>query len=235
MSRLPATLKLDVRLQARSRLYAVGIPLAVVLGIAMRIIFDREHAGRALPALYLLGLGGTSYIFAAALVLMEKSQGTLNALRTTPLTSNTYIASKVITLGIFAAIEAAVIFTVGFFGAGFAPIPLVVGVLCLGAFNTFVGLAQVASYDSVTAFLMPGALLVGMVLQWPVFYVLDLGPSLLWHLIPTQGPLLLMMGAFQSLEAWQWVYGFSMSLGSIAVAAWWAKRRFARFIQLGEG
>ena len=175
MNLLSATLTLDVRLQARCKLYTIGLVVAVLLGLVARFIFDRDDAGRVLAVFYLLGLGGTTYIFGASLVILEKSQGTLQALRTTPLTATAYIMSKVITLTSFAAIESAIIYAVGFLGVPLNPVPLVFGVVCLGVFYTFVSMGQVASHDSVFSFLFPGALVVGSVLQWPFLYVLDVG------------------------------------------------------------
>lgn len=226
---------MDLRLQARSKLYTIGVAVAVLLGLVARFLFDRDDAGNVLAVFYLLGLGGTTYIFGASLVLLEKSQGTLRALRTTPLTSAVYIMSKVITLTSFTVIEGAIIYAVGFFGVPLNPLPLVLGVVCLGVFYTFLGMGQVASHDSVFSFLIPGALLIGSVTQWPFLYVLEIGPPLLWHFIPTQGPLLLMLAASEPLALWQWVYGIGVSLASICLAGWWAKRRFASFISLQEG
>jgi len=209
--------------------------VAVALGLAGRFLFGPAHAGRVLAAFYLLGLGGTTYIFGASLVLLEKSEGTLQALRSTPLRSRDYIGSKVITLTAFALLESAIVYGVGFYGVPLDPLPLVLGITTLGVLYTFVGMGQVASHVSVTSFLMPGALLVGGVLQLPFLYVLDVGPDLLWYLIPTQGPLLLMLGAFEPLETWQWGYAVAMSLIAIGVAGWWSRRRFARFVALQEG
>lgn len=235
MSTLSATLRLDVQLQARSRLYGIGTVLAVLLGLAGRSLFDTTQAGRVLAAFYLLGLGGTTYIFGAALVLSEKNEGTLQALRITPLTSTTYIASKTITLTAFALLESAIVYAVGFFGAVVELLPLGLGIVCLGMLYTFVGMGQVARHDSVTSFLVPGALLVGGVLQLPVMHVLDIGPAAAWYAIPTQGPLLLMLGAFEPLEAWQWAYAFGMSGVALGLTGWWARRRFRRFVALQEG
>ena len=165
---------------------------------------------------------------------MEKSQGTLHALRVTPLTTNAYLASKVITLTSFAAIEGFIVQAVGFWGVPFDPWPLLAGVVCLGMLYTLVGMGQVALHDSVLSFLIPGVLIVGSVSQLPFLYVLEVGPPALWYLIPSQAPLLLMLAAFRELEAWQWVYAISVSVGSIVVATWWAKRQFARYIGLQD-
>jgi len=234
VSRLGATLRLDVTLQARSKLYAMGIGVAVLVGVICRFLLDPAHADRILPAFYLLGVGSTTYIFGAGLVLLEKSQGTLQALRATPLRTADYIGSKLITLTGFASIESAIVYAIGFWGASFNPVPMVLGLAALGVMSTLIGVGQVAAHDTVTSFLMPGALLVGTVLQLPVFFILDVGPDLAWYLVPTQGPLLLMLAAFEPLQLWQWVYAVAMSLGAIAASAWWARRRFARFIALQD-
>ena len=152
MSTLPATLKLDVRLQARSKLYAIGIAVALLFGFAGRYFVNPNYAGNVLAVFYLIGIGGTTYFFAASLVLLEKSEGTLQALRTTPLTSTAYITSKVITLTSFALIESAIVYFVAFFGVPLNPAPLIFGVVSLGVTYTLVSLGQVASHDSVTAF-----------------------------------------------------------------------------------
>ena len=251
MSLLFATLKLDVRLQARSKLYAIGIVVALLLGLAGRFFVHPDYAGRLLAVFFLTGLGGTTYMIGASLVLLEKSAGTLQALRTTPLTSTTYIASKVMTLTSFAVLESAIVYVVAFYGVPLNPVPMIFGVVCLGVLYTLVGLGQVASHDSVTAFLFPGAMLVMGVLQFPIFYVIaprefamlwppsmpirDAGQALLWYLHPTQGSMLLMLGATETLKVWQWAYAIVVSLVSIVLAFWWAKRRFARFIELQEG
>ncbi|MEO1982450.1 MAG: hypothetical protein ABGZ24_18230 [Fuerstiella sp.] len=234
MSLLLATLKLDVQLQTRSRLYAIGIGVAMILGFLARFFVHPDYAGKCLAVFFLGGVGGTIYMMSASLVLLEKSAGTLQALRTTPLTSTAYIASKVITLTSFAMLESALFYCVAFFEVPLNPLPLLFGVAVLGVVYTLVGLGQVASHDSVTAFLFPGALLITGVLQLPVFSVIA-GPSPFWYFIPTQASLLLMLGATESLENWQWAYAAVVSPVSILLAFWWAREQFSRFIALQEG
>ncbi|MGD8362229.1 MAG: hypothetical protein PVJ04_12455 [Gemmatimonadota bacterium] len=234
MSLISATLRLDVRIQARSRLYAIGIAVALVLGLVARYFFDDDHAGRVLASLYLLGVGGTTYIFGASLLLLEKSQGTLQALRATPLTSNAYLGSKAVTLTMFALVESVIIYVIGFPGADVSFWTLVLGVGSLGVAYTLVGMGQVAAHDSVTSFLMPGALIVGGILQLPFLYVLGVGPDGLWYAIPTQGPLLVMLGAFEPMEPWKWMYALGMSAAFVGVSAWWARHRLSRFVGLQD-
>lgn len=234
MSLLAATLKLDMRLQARSKLYGIGIVVSLLLGLLGCYFIPADYAGQVLAAVYLAGLGSTTYMIGASLLLLEKSEGTLQALRTTPLTSTAYIMSKVITLTSFAVLESVIVYVVAFSGVHLNPVPMLFGVVCLGVIYTLVGLGQVASYDSVTSFLFPGAVIVTGVMQLPVFYVI-VGPLEVWYFIPTQGSMLLMLGATETLEVWQWAYAIVVSLGSIVAAFWWAKGKFADAIALQEG
>ena len=114
------------------------------------------------------------------------------------------------------------------------PVPMLFGVVCLGVLYTLVGLGQVAPHNSVTAFLLPGAVLVTGVLSLPMYHVIA-GPFPPWYLIPTQSSLLLMLGATETLETWQWVYVIVVSPVSIVLAFWWAKVRLASLIGLQEG
>lgn len=232
MSMLAATLSLDVRIQLRSRLYTIGVAVAVTMGLAGRFIFDPADAGKLLAVFFLIGTGTTTYIFGASLVLYDRNQGTLHALRVTPLTINAYIASKVLTLSAFSTLECAIVYAIGFWGAPVNPVPMLTGVVFLSLFYTFLGLGQATTHQSLFSFLIPGAMLVTLVLQLPFLYVLGLGPPALWHLLPTQAPLLLMLAASETLPAWQWVYGFTVSILSILLLERWAHHRFTRFVAL---
>jgi len=231
MSTMTATLKLDLRCQARSGLYAVGIFGATMFGLAGRLI-PEEYAGRALSVLYLLSLSSTTYLFCAVQVLADRSQGTLLALRASPLTARSYMASKVVTLTGFSIVEAAIMYGVGFWGAPVDLLPLVVGVIVLGILYSLIGLGQVAKHTSVLTFLLPGVAVVGSVSQLPIFYVLDIGPAALYYLIPSMGPLQFMLASSEALAPWQWVYAIAMSAGAIALAGLWARASFRRHVAL---
>lgn len=226
-----ATLALDVRLQARHRIYAISLPIALVLGLALRALFESEQAGEVLAVGYLLVVGASTYFFAAALVLLDKSDGVFAALRTSPLSPVSYLASKTATLSSLLLLESALIYFVAFAGTVQRVWPLVLGLVLLAAMQTLIGLGQVAPHDAVTSFLVPGAALIGTVLQLPVLWVFGAEPAWLWYLVPTQGPMLLILAAFGPIETWQWAYALAVSLLSTAWAAWWAGRRFAQFVE----
>ncbi|MEO1370289.1 MAG: hypothetical protein AAFX50_24160, partial [Acidobacteriota bacterium] len=193
----------------------------------LRVFFDPDQAAWALPVMYLLMVGASTYFIGAAMVLLEKSQGTLAVLRTSPLRPGSYLLAKMLSLGSLLAAECAVLYFVGF-GID-AEVErwwsLGLGLFLLSTLQTAIGLGQVAPHRSVTSFLIPGAALLGSVLQLPVFYVMEAGPPWLWYLIPTHGAFLLLLGAWRDLETWQWLY--AAGVGTVA-ALWsirWARRR----------
>ena len=230
MKRLLSTMRTDIVLQARSRLYQIGIGVAVILGVAARVFLDRDALGAALPILILLGMGNTTYIFMAGMVLFEKSERTLDAVIVSPLPVRVYILSKVITLTAFATLESAILLVVGFGITGFNPWLLALGAVVVGAMYALTGLAQVVRYDSVTDFLMPGAVLVALIPMLPILDVLSIWPSPIWYVVPAYPPLLIMTAAFTSIETWQAVYAVGYSVLLLAGGSLLARRQFEKHI-----
>ena len=234
MSRFWAVVSLDVRVQSRSRLYAVGILAAVALGFSTRVLVPPEHLGRALPIIYLLGVGGTTYMFAASMVLSDKSSRTLDALRVSALRASEYLGSKAVTLSGFAVLESMTIYVVagapGLVEAG----PLFCGAGLLGLSLALIGMGQVAPHDQVTSFLMPGAVFVTLVLQLPSAYALGLGPTWLWFLVPSHGPFLIMLSGAEELGVLRWCYALLMTAGFVALSFGYAMHRFRSHIGLRE-
>lgn len=234
MSGLVATLKHDLRLQARHNLYKIGLFVAVLLGLAGRWALPPAHAGRGLVAFYVLGIGGTTFMFGASMLLLEKGQGTLQALRVSPITTRDYLASKVLTLSAFALAESLVVLGLAGQGAAVSPGPLVAGILTLGAAYTLIGVGLAAGHEAVTSFLLPSGVAVAMVLQLPFLFLLGVGPAALWYAFPTQPALLLMLGAFEPLSAAQWGYAGLYGAGVVGGAYLFCRARFRRFVRLPE-
>jgi ABC-type Na+ efflux pump permease subunit len=232
MSHLGATLRLDVKVQLRSKLYHVGLAMAVITGFVIRMFFSAEQAGIVIPAFFLVAIGGTTFGFAGGMVLLEKSQGTLDALRTSPVTTRDYLLSKALTLTIFAGVESLVVLVIAHGGRPPAPLILVAGLLGLGLAYTLLGLGLVASHESVTTFVFPDALVLVGVLQGVFFGIFDVGPQIIYYFIPAQGPFLLMLGAFAPLETWQWTYAVIMTMALVVGSYFFARARFRTHIRL---
>jgi len=230
MSHLVSAMRVDVILQARSRLYHIGIGIAVVIGVVVRAFIPHDAVRAALPILILLGMGNTTYVFVAGMVLFEKGEHTLDAIVVSPLSVPVYLLSKIITLTGFALVETAILLVIGFGVSGFSPWLLALGALTVGVMWTLVGLTQVVRYNAVTDFLMPGAVIVGLVPALPLFDVLGIWPSPAWYLVPSYAPLLILTAAFRSIEPWQWIYAIGYSAFLIAVGSVLARGQFVKHI-----
>ncbi len=230
-ARLWAAIRLDIRLQRRSQLYAIGVAVAVLLGLLVRFLIPAAAHGVALAAFYVLAVGGTTFMFSAVMVLRDKSQNTLAALRVSPMDARTYVAAKAITLSGFALVESAIVYVVG--GAWSVPlVPLFGGVAMLAVLYTLLGLAQVAPHDSVLRFLMPDAVITSVLLQLPVFYLFEMGPAAPYFAIPSLPALLMMRAAELNFDAATWAYvGIGGGLGW-AASAWLALARLRHHVGL---
>jgi hypothetical protein len=71
-------------------------------------------------------------------------------------------------------------------------------------------------------------------MQWPFLGALGIGPWWIYYVIPTNGPFLLMRGAFSPLAPWQWGYAVVVSLLTIAVLALWTRRRLRTHLRLQQ-
>jgi len=226
-SKLAAAISLDVRVQARSGLYSIGVVIAVFLGLLVRFLVPESVRGAGLAVFYVLALGGTTYIFSAVMLLRDKSQNTLAALRVSMMDARTYVAAKTLTLTTFALVEAAIVYVVGG-GWPIPPLPLAVGVVALGLLYTLCGLAQVAPHSSVTRFLMPDAVIASVLLQLSVYYVFDVGPAEVWFAVPSMPALLIMRAAEMDHGFEVLIYAVVGAPVTIVLAGWlclWRIRR----------
>ncbi len=234
MSRLAATTRLDMTVQARSKLYVIAIGVAVVLGLFVRILIPADLVSYFLPIFYLSAVSGTAYMFVGGMVIFEKDEGTLDAQIVTPLRMDEYLSAKSISLLIVVLMESALVLFIGYGFTGYDPVPLLIGLITLPLGFTLGGFIQVSRYDTVTDFIVY-AIPVILVTQLPLLDYTGLAPSLLWYVIPTMGPLLLLKAAFTEIAAWQWVYALIVSVASIFALFWWARHAFQRNIVRKRG
>lgn len=231
MSRLTATLRLDMTVQVRAKLYAIAAGVAVLLGLFVRFLIPPDLVAYFLPVFYLSAVSGTAYMFVGGMVIFEKDEGTLDAQIVTPLRVNEYLTAKSLSLLIVVLMESAIVLFVGYGFSGYDPLWLLIALVTLSLGFTLAGFIQVSGLDSATDFIVY-AIPVILVSQLPLLDYTGLAPSLLWYLIPSMGPLILLEAAFGSVTAWQLAYGLVYSLASVAALFWWARRAFQRNIVL---
>ncbi|MGF1508780.1 MAG: hypothetical protein ACFB9M_04670 [Myxococcota bacterium] len=219
-----ATLLLDIRRQTRSGLYVIGFAVSLVLGLGLRATGASDPA--LLAGIALVFLGGTTFLFAASMLLSDRSEGTLHALRTSPLRPRIYLLSKIISLTAFSAIEASVIVVAGGFGW---PTPsFTLGTILLGVPYVMLALGQASATDSMTSFLFPTGVTTSLTMQLPVLGLIGVGWDALWMWIPSQAAAHLMAGSYREPFA---IASFAWWCLASAGLWIWALRRFDARLQ----
>ena len=239
MKRLLVTMWWDIRLQFRNGFY-YATAFIVVAWVVIRSQLPgfggtdlAFHLGWLMPALVSGNLIITTFYFIGGLMLLEKGEGTLEALVVTPLRSGEYLASKVLTLTLLALVENVIL--VGLlYGLRFSILPLIVGLVLASALYILAGFLVVARYDSINEYLLP-SILYTTVLSVPLLVYLGTWTTWVIYLHPLHAPLLVLAAAFGPVDTAHLLYGVLYSTFWIVLIAAWSQRVFRRFIVARAG
>jgi fluoroquinolone transport system permease protein len=222
----------DIRLQWRNGFYYASGFVALILILLMSqlnsVDFDYWW-----PPIILENLVINAYYFMSGLVLLEKGEGTLEALLVTPLTDWEYLSAKVLSLVLLATLETCVVVVV-ISGLPAQPHWLLLGLLLLIGIFALYGFVVVARYDSISEFLMP-SILWTMAYSLPLLGYFNLWRSPLLYLHPIQAPLSLMEAAFMQQPAWKIWYGILYGGLWLGLGFYFSRRVFYQFIVRKEG
>lgn len=232
MSRLSATLRLDVKLQARSHVYVIVAIAALAIALPLRSLFAPEQLHYFMPLVALSGVSLTSFFLVCVLLMLERSESTLDIVLVSPLRPVEYLASKLSTVSALALVESAVIAGVAY-GLAFSFPWLAIAVLLRSGLVAAVGIAVGVRYRSITHFLLPAAGLT-LLFDLPVLFYFDLWPSPIFYLWPTLPSLLLAKAAFLPVEPAQLIYSCVYGVLAVGAATIWAARSLDRFVVRGK-
>ena len=241
MTRLLSAMKIDVIVQVRNNLYAIGIGVAILVAVMVSQLASPNQLPSLVPALMLLVIGGTTLLYVAGLILFERDEGTLHAVMVSPLRTSEYLWSKIITLTALATLESVTM--VG--GAmlimsrsdemTWPAIPiLLIGIIAIGVMYTLMGIVLIVRYDKITDFLIPMAAILS-VLQLPFLHFWGVIEHPAFLIIPTSAPTMLMQGAYIQLATWEWLYAMGYTAAMIMGLTMWAYRAFNTHIIMKLG
>jgi len=178
-------------------------------------------------------------MFVGALVLFEKSENVLQALVITPMNTDDYLLSKIISLTILSIISATLFMALMaiFNETAFNIVYLFVGIILTSVMLILVGFILVSRVNSINGYLL------GMVIGFlgltfpPLLQLFGLYESPIFYLWPTQASFTLFDGVFHaaSLEAWEIAYGVSYQALWILILYFFAKKAFYKHIVLKGG
>lgn len=235
MNRVLAATRTDIALQARNQLYGISILFAAVMVGALIWLSSPTSLHRTVPMAVLFVVGGSTLLYIVAMVLLERDDGTLEAVSVSPLRPSEYLAAKVASLTALAVFEGVVlaggaIVWLDYTALAGATVPMVLlGLVCLGVMHTLIGVIIVVRYSRIMEALMPMGL-IALLLQIPALYFVGALPSEVALLIPSAPPAMFLRGAFVPLAPWEWAYAVVGTAVALTLSAVWAHRAFVLHI-----
>jgi fluoroquinolone transport system permease protein len=228
--RLLATVRRDVTLQIRYRLYAVSVFVVLVWGVLLSLlpVAARTETAVVVPAFVVFNLIVTTFYFVGALVLLERDEGMLSAIVTTPLRDAEYLLSKAITLTALATAESLLVVLL-LFGARFRWDLLLAGTVLLGALYVLAGFLAVARHDSLNEWLLPSVPVL-LFLMLPLLGHFGLVDRRLFWLHPVAPALLLLQAACDPSSTGEIAFGVLGSVIWLGAGFTWARHRFDRYL-----
>lgn len=227
MTRFQAAFWQDLRLQRRYGFYYAAIVVTLVW-TALLFSLPDDAKKQALPLIIFADLATVGYFFIAGMVLFEKSERTLLALLVSPLRFGEYLAARLSSLTLL-ALALSLLVPLLSYGFQFNWLLLIIGTISVSIVIMLVGFIVVVRYRTISDYLIPASLWLSLLglplfyyagwLRWPVFY-----------LLPTQGSMVLIGGAFAGITAPDLLYAILNQLVWIILLLPLARRAYDKHI-----
>ncbi len=221
--------------QYREGFYFASLFVLVVVGVVVSLL--PAAAVVFLPAILLTNMLLATFAFLAALLLLEKGQGTLEGLIVTPLRPSEYLLAKILSLTVLAVLENAAITSIALMNGLLSDVGwgwILIGSAFSGAVYTLLGFLTVIRYQSLNDFMMP-MILVTTLLQLPAMVCFGMPEYPALYLLPTHGPLLMFQAALGPMPTSKMIYAVVYPSVWILASFFGGRRAFHRFVTGGIG
>jgi len=231
MTAFVTALRWDIVVQARNGFYWASVFVVLTVGGLLLNVPETARANGAawVPAILVVNLQITTFFFMAALMLLERDEGTLIAIAVSPFSPGDYLATRTITLTALGAIETAAVVWIAFGTGGSWPF-IISGTAALGVIYTGLGAAVGSRYASLNALLLPASVVVTLLLL-PLLPHFGLAPRAPFLLHPIEPALTLIRAGYVATEPGELVFGAVGSLAWSTVAFLWGRNRVGRLMR----
>ncbi len=235
MRRLVSTFRMEVIHQYRQGFYFASVAIVFLWGAMISALVPwSTNLFPMYPSVMFGNMGITTFMFVGGLVLLEKSQRSLQGLAITPLRPEEYIFAKVGSLLVLVFLESGLL-TFLAFAIGFLPAInwfwMIAGLVQGSILLTLLGFIVIVRFDSINEYLLPGGLLVGL-LELPLLRFFGFHDNWFFYIIPTTGSMILMQRSLQDVESGKMIYAFIYPLIWIVIAFLWCRNIFRKHIHL---
>ncbi len=230
MNRILPLAAWEVRIQFRQGIYYAAAFVVVVMAVVLAQL-PRAAVELLAPVMIFMDLSVIGVYFMAGMLYLERQEGSIQALITSPLEPSQYLAVKVLSLTLLAVLSTAGVVLIAY-GPGANWLPLLIGVALNSWMMTLYGFWLAARYASISEFVAP-SLLYFVPTQLPLLAHFGIWMGWPLYLVPTQATMLLIEAGFRPIAPWQW--GYAVVYLALAGAVTWrmARRAFDCFV-LGE-
>lgn len=239
MSNLKSMLKWEFLLLYRYKIIHISILSVVLYFLTTQAVESLKGQTQVHSMLLFFDPAIIGIIFVGALVLFEKSENVLQALVITPMRTDDYLLSKIVSLTILSVISAMVFMTLmGIFNeTKFNIFYLLTGIVLTSVMLILIGIILVSRVQSVNGYML------GMIIGFlgltfpPLLHLFGLFENPVFYVWPTQASFILFDGVFNAsvLELWEIVYGVCYQIVWIVVLYFFAKKAFYEYIILKGG
>jgi fluoroquinolone transport system permease protein len=236
MSRLGSSLQNNIVIQVRKNYYTITLVVALLVAVVSSLLFEPENFRLIIPAIMLLIVGGTTFVFIGGLIFDEREKGVLQAMIVSPLKVGEYLWAKILSLTILSTIEIGIMI----FGPLFwfqsqhgisipNPALLLSGIIILNLIYTLMGLCLAVYFKRMTDFMLPLTAVI-IFLQFPIVYFFGIIPSSWILIVPSAAPVMLIQAAFIDLSQGLWIYTFVYIFIQLGFLIFWSHRAFTQQI-----
>jgi fluoroquinolone transport system permease protein len=239
MNNLKHMLRWEFILLYRYKIIHISLLSVILYFLSTQAVQSLQEQSQVHSVLLFFDPAVIGIVFVGALVLFEKSENVLQALIITPMKTDDYLLSKIISLTILSLISASVfmtlmmIFNETMFNLGY----LLIGITLTSVMLILIGFILVSRVQSVNGYML------GMIIGFlsltfpPLLDLFGLFENPVFYLWPTQASFILFDGVFQtvSLEVWEILYGIFYQILWIIVLYIFAKKAFCEYIVMKGG
>jgi fluoroquinolone transport system permease protein len=219
----------DMRLQLRHGFYLVYLIVSVLYVLIISALPENIQ-GPTLTLIIFSDPAMLGFFFIGAIILLERSDNTLQSLFVTPLTVSEYFLGKVVSLTLLGvltsfAIAAAVTRLV------FDPFLLFLGVCLTAVLFVLIGIIAATRFKTVNSYIFGGGIC-SAVFTLPLLDFFGAVESPLFWILPTKPSLVIIGAAFETegLSLGEGILGTAVLLVWIALAYLWARGWFNRYV-----
>jgi len=239
MSNLKNMLRWEFLLLYRYKIIHISILSVVLYFLTTQAVESLKGQTQVHSVLLFFDPALIGIMFVGALVLFEKSENVLQALVITPMKTDDYLLSKIISLTILSIISAILfmVLMMIFNDTSFNIFYLALSIILTSVMLILIGFVLVSWVNSINGYLL------GMVIGFigltfpPLLQLFNIIENPVFYIWPTQASFILFDGVFNAanLGIWEIIYGIGYQLFWIVLLYYFARKAFYKHIVLKGG